>query len=63
LRQRFSGRLRDFERNGSPGLLLNDCLALTNNASLGDIGEPQLDEVAAPELCVQRRVEHRQIPD
>ena len=54
LRQRFPRRLCDLERYASPGLLLDDCRALTNDASVGDIDEPQLNEVAAPELCVQR---------
>ena len=63
LRKRFPRWLCDFEGYGSPGLLLDDSGALSNDASVGDIGEPQLDEVAAPEFCVQRRVEHRQIPN
>ena len=63
LRQRVSRRLCDFEGYGSPGLLLDDSGALPNDVPVGDIGEAQLDEVAASEFCVQRRVEHRQIPD
>lgn len=52
LRQRSSRRLSDLEWYGSPGLLADDSGALTNDACVGDIGEPQLDEVAAPEFCV-----------
>ena len=63
LRQGISRRLCDLERYGSPGLLLDDCGTLTNDASVGDIGKTQLNEVAASQFCVQRGVEHREIPN
>lgn len=63
VRQRVSRRLCDLERYGPTGLLLDDGGALSNDTSVGNVREPQLDEAAAPELCIQRGVEHRQISD
>ena len=61
VRQRLSRRLRDFERNGSPRLLLDNRGTLANGGNVSHITETQLHEIAASEFGIQGDVEHRQI--
>src|SRR5271163_1250704 len=62
-RQRFSRRFGDFKWNRAPGLLLDHCGALAQDAARGDVADPELDQIATTKLGVDGAVEERQVAD
>jgi hypothetical protein len=56
---------RGFEElklNGSADLLLNNDRACTNPATADEIADFDFDDVASPELTIDREIEHRAVP-
>jgi uroporphyrinogen-III synthase len=51
----------ELELNGSAGLLLNDDRACTNPATADEIADLDFNDVASPELTVDREIEHRAV--
>ena len=51
----------ELELNGSAGLLLNDDRACTNPATADEITDLSFNDVASPELTVDREIEHRAV--
>jgi hypothetical protein len=54
---RFSGRLRDFELNGTLGFLLHDDGSRSDSITVCDISDAQLHEIAASQLAVDGQIE------
>lgn len=59
--QSFPRGLRDLERHGPTGLLLDDRRPLPNDAALSNIAQTEFYQITAPQLGVQCDVEHREI--
>ena len=51
----------ELELNGPAGLLLNDDRAGTNPATAGEIADLDFNDVASPELTVDREIERRAV--
>jgi hypothetical protein len=51
----------DFELNRPAGLLLNNRRALADLVAADDVTNLELDEIAAPQLAVDRQIEQRSI--
>ena len=49
--------LRHFELDRTPGLALDDRNPISDSAADHEVSDPQTDEIAAPELAVDREVE------
>jgi hypothetical protein len=47
--------------NRAAGLVLDDCRSVSYVTADGDVVDPEAYEIAAPELTVDGKVEHRQI--
>ena len=58
---RGSGLLRDLKLHRPAGLLLDDHRSIANSAADEHVIDPQPDEITAPELAVDRQIEHRKI--
>src|SRR6516225_9590990 len=56
-----TGLLGNLELHRPAGLLLNDGRAIANSPTSEHVIDPQADEIAAPELAVDRQIEHRKI--
>jgi hypothetical protein len=56
-----AGLLGDLELHRPASFLLNDSRAIPNSPADEHVIDPQPDEVAAPELAVDRQIEHRKI--
>jgi len=52
-------RLRHFELNGALRLALDDHGAKKNLVAVSHVSDVQVDEIAAAQLAVDRKVEHR----
>jgi hypothetical protein len=50
-----------FELNGPTGLLLYDDSAISLSTSKTNIGRLQTNEIAPPQIAVDREIEHREI--
>ena len=61
LRDRSSGVFRDFELNGAARLALDDRYAFADTIADNELGDPQTDEVAAPQLAVDGEIEQSEI--
>jgi hypothetical protein len=57
-----TGLLGDLELHRPAGLPLNDGRAIANSSASEHVIDPQPDEITAPELTVDRKIEHRKIP-
>lgn len=55
-------RSSDLKRRRPPRFVLNDDRALSDVVTMNDVTQPQLHQVAAFELCIQRDLKHGQIP-
>ena len=62
-RERAAGRLGHLERHGSAGLLLDDGRSEAHALTEVNVGHPELDEVAATKLAVDRDVERGEVAD
>ena len=56
-----TGLLGNLELHRPAGLLLHDGRAIANPPTGEHVIDPQADEIAAPELAVDRQIEHRKI--
>jgi hypothetical protein len=56
-----AGLLGDFELHRPASLLLNDGRAIANSPAGKHVIDARPDEIAAPELAVDRQIKHRQI--
>ena len=56
-----TGLLGDLELHRPASLLLNDGRAIANSPASEYVIDPQPNEIAAPELAVDRQIEHRKI--
>jgi hypothetical protein len=56
-----TGLLGNLELHRPAGLLLNDGRAIANSPTSEHVIDPQVDEIAAPQLAVDRQIEHREI--
>jgi len=60
-RRRQHGSARNLELHWPAGLLLDYRRAIANSPASEHVIDPQPDEIAAPELAVDRQIEHRKI--
>ena len=60
---RISGLFREFKPNRLSGLVLNDSCPGDGVPAVGDIADPQVDEIASTEFAVDREIEQGEIPD
>jgi hypothetical protein len=56
-----TGLLGNLELHGPASLLPNDGRAIANSPASEHVIDPQADEIAAPELAVDRQIKHRKI--
>src|SRR5215470_1202422 len=56
-----TGLLGNLELHRPASLLLNDGRAIANSPASEHVIDPQPDEITAPELAVDRQIEHRKI--
>lgn len=54
-------RFRDLKLNGPLRLLLHDCRSGTYSIAMRDVAHSQFDQVAGPELAVDRQIKKREI--
>src|SRR5215212_10058053 len=53
--------LRDLELDGVPRLVLHNSRSGANSPAQGDVCDPQVDQVAASQLTVEREIEQGQV--
>ena len=58
-----AGRFKKLELDGSASFTLDDDRAGANPAATDEVADPDLDDVAAAQLAVDREVEHRSVSD
>jgi len=60
-RQGSTGLLGNLELHRPASLLLNDGRAIANSPASEHVIDPQPNEIATPQLAVDRQIEHRKI--